>query len=77
MNNMHNHPDKAASYIMFDNDDCPYCLIAELEQQNAKLVEALEDVKCIATPPDRLDSGVKLDSIYDIAAAALKEVENE
>jgi len=52
-------------------------MVSKLTAQNAKLVEALEDINCIAAPPDRLDSGVKLDSIYDIAAAALKEVVQE
>jgi len=69
MTNMHNHPE-TASYIMFEDGDCPYCKIVELEKQNAKLVEALETLS-------KLGSGDKVGNSIgnQIAAAALKEME--
>jgi len=71
MTNMHNHTE-AASYIMFEDEDCPYCKIVELEKQNAKLVKALEKLS-------RLGNGDKVGNSIgnQIAIAALKEVQGE
>lgn len=59
----------------YHKDDCPYCHIQELEQQKAKLVEALERI----AGPDSI-ANEDLDfhhSSIRIAREALKEVEDE
>jgi len=50
MTEMHNHPDKTASYIMFEDEDCPYCRIAELEKQLAEqgICEMCKDKSVLA-----------------------------
>jgi len=75
MTNMHNHTE-AASYIMFEDEDCPYCKIVELEKQLAEqgICEICKDKSVLVADKYREQNAKLIEALDNLMEWQVKNV---